>query len=260
MRLAPDSFVLSLALLTFAASCATPASPISDAQAHEAQRPVVVELFSSEGCSSCPPADIVLRDLARHREQGQAEIIAIEAHVDYWNGLGWADPFSSPAWSARQRVYSAAMGNRSVYTPQAVIDGRADRLGSDREGVLEAIAEAAKRPKARIALSREQATIRVSISSLPSPHAEAQVLLGMTEEGLATAVLRGENAGATVVHGPVLRSLEVIGQIGAGDTSFVGAKSVAPPSAWKKDKLHVVVIVQAKEKREIIGAAALPWG
>jgi hypothetical protein len=256
MRLALPHLV-PLALVGLAA-CSTPTSPIPPAEAGEARSPVVVELFSSEGCSSCPPADIVLRDLARGK--GAAEIIALEEHVDYWNHLGWSDPFSSPAWSERQRVYSTAMGHSSVYTPQVVIDGTAELVGSDKEGVLGAIAAAAKRPKARVSLSRDGDTLHIAISDLPAPHAESDVLVTITEDGLSTAIPRGENAGATVVHAPVARSMEKIGSIGASESRFVGERLVTRTPGWKKDKLRVIVLVQTKEKRAILGAGAIPWG
>lgn len=159
-------FALPFVLL---AGCSTRSSPVPALEAADARRAVVVELFSSEGCSSCPPADVVLRNLARAGTHGSAEIIAIEEHVDYWNYLGWADPFSNAAWTARQRAYAQAMGFRGVYTPQAVIDGQADVIGSDQQGILEAIAEASKRPKARVLLARAGDELRVTISELPKP-------------------------------------------------------------------------------------------
>jgi hypothetical protein len=220
----------------------------------------VIELFSSEGCSSCPSADIVLRDLARAGTHGNADIIAIEEHVDYWNYLGWSDPFSSADWSARQRVYSTAMGHRGVYTPQAVIDGYAEIVGSDKEGLLETITEAAKRPKARVALVRDGDTLRVTISDLPKPFVDAEVFFTTTEEGLSTAVPRGENAGVTIVHAPIARSMEKLGAIRAGETTFAVEKIVPRIEDTKKSRTKAIVIVQATAKKAIVGAAAIPWG
>jgi len=255
MRLA--ALLLAIPLL---AACSKQSSPIPAAEAAEARRPVVVELFSSEGCSSCPPADIVLRDLSRAGSHGGAEIIAIEEHVDYWNDLGWADPFSSPAWSARQRAYSTAMGHRSVYTPQAVIDGQAELVGSDKEGVLEAIAEAAKKPKARVTLTREGDVLRVAVTEMPAPRVEAEVLVALTEEGLATAVPRGENAGVTVVHAPIARSMEKIGTFNAVENIFAMDATLPKTPDAKRGKQKAIVIVQATGKKAILGAAAIPWG
>lgn len=242
------------------AACSTRSSPIPPTEAAETRRAVVVELFSSEGCSSCPSADIVLRDLARAGTHGTAEIIAIEEHVDYWNYLGWSDPFSSADWSARQRAYSTAMGFRGVYTPQAVVDGHTDIIGSDKDGLLEAITEAAKRPKARVLVVRDANTLRVTISELPKPMIDAEVLFTTTEEGLSTAVPRGENAGVTVVHAPIARSMEKLGVIRAGELTFATEKSLPRIDDAKKNKMKAIVIVQGTGKKVILGSAAIPLG
>lgn len=250
-----------LAALPFllSAACSTRSSPIPSSEAAEARRPIVVELFSSEGCSSCPPADLVVRDLARLGNHGSAEIVAIEQHVDYWNYLGWADPFSTAASTERQRVYAKAMGYRGVYTPQVVIDGVAEMVGSDKEGILEAITNAAKRPKAQVRLVRDADTVRVTISDLPQPRIEADVLLTTTEEGLSTAVPRGENAGTTVIHAPIARSFEKLGVIATNETSFAAEKLLPKLNDAKKGKVRAIVIVQATEKKAIIGTASIPW-
>ena len=245
--------------ILLAAGCSSRSSPIPPLEAADARRVVVIELFSSEGCSSCPSADIVLRDLARLGVHGAADIIAIEEHVDYWNYLGWSDPFSSAVWTARQRAYAQAMGFRGVYTPQAVIDGQTDVIGSDKEGILEAVAAAAKRAKARVLLARDKETLRVTISELPQPLVEADVFFTTTEEGLSTAVPRGENAGVTVVHAPIARTMEKIGSIRAGETTFVAAKSLPSIEEAKKSRTKAVVIVQANGKKAILGAASIPF-
>ena len=116
---------------------------------------MILELFTSEGCSSCPPADIVLAALAKGQPVPGADILALELHVDYWNSLGWADPFSNPAHAVRQRAYGDAFKQRSIYTPQLVVDGHAELLGSSGDAAKEAIAAAARAPKARVAITRE---------------------------------------------------------------------------------------------------------
>jgi len=186
---------------------------------------------------------------------GNVEMIGMEEHVDYWNGLGWNDPYSSAAWSERQRVYSGAMDRSNVYTPQAVVDGQFEVVGSDREGLLEIIAEAAKKPKARVVLSRDGDTLRIAISELPAPAVEADVLLVMTEEGLSTAVTRGENKGLTMAHAPIARSMEAIGVISANEPVFTATRPVA--SAAKK---RAVVMVQARGTKAILGAGAVLLG
>src|SRR5207247_6514404 len=103
------------------------ALPIAPVQATE--RPTVVELFTSEGCSSCPPADTLLAQLAEERLAGNIELIALEEHVDYWNDLGWTDPFSSRDWTLRQYLYSQALGSGSPYTQEMVVDGTVELVG-----------------------------------------------------------------------------------------------------------------------------------
>ena len=252
-------FALGLPFILLA-GCSSRSSPVPPTEAADARRSVVIELFSSEGCSSCPPADIVLRNLARAGTHGSAEIIAIEEHVDYWNYLGWADPFSNAAFTARQRSYAEAMGFRGVYTPQAVVDGQADVIGNDQEGILEAIAEAAKRPKARVLLARERDELRVTISELPKPLVDAEVLFTWTEEGLSTAVPRGETAGVTVVHAPIARTIETLGTIRAGENTFATTKGLPRITDAKKSKTRAIVIIQATSKKAILGAASIPFG
>lgn len=242
------------------AGCSTQASPIPSVEAADARRPVVVELFSSEGCSSCPPADVVLRDLARAGTHKNADIIALEEHVDYWNYLGWTDPFSNASWTARQRAYARAMGFRGVYTPQAVVDGRTDVVGSDKDGMLEAIAQAAQRPKARVALARAGETLRVTISELPLPRVDVDVFFAMTEDGLSTAIPRGENAGVTLVHAPIARSMEKLGTVASGETTWTVEKPWPRIVDAKKPKTKGVVIVQMAGTKSIVGAGVIPLG
>ncbi len=115
--------------------------------------PVVVELFTSEGCSSCPPADELLRRLEQAQGIAGADVIALELHVDYWNRLGWADPFSAPQFSARQGDYADRFDNESVYTPQMVVDGQTEFPGGNQAKARTAIVAAAQKPKAEIALA-----------------------------------------------------------------------------------------------------------
>jgi hypothetical protein len=221
--------------------------------------PVLVELFSSEGCSSCPPADVVLRDLAALQPIADTEIVALEMHVDYWNDLGWPDPFSSEAYTARQRSYARALGDRSMYTPQMVVDGRVGFTGSQAGTARAAIAAAAKAPKARVTLTRSGDTLTLAVSDLPEPVAAADVLLALAEEGLSTDVRRGENAGAVLAHGPVVRALKKLGSIapGAKGRAFEASESVTLPPAWSRAKVRAVVFVQATETLAIVGAASV---
>jgi hypothetical protein len=242
--------VVALALVE---SCAADAAP-PEARADAPRRAVVLELFTSEGCSSCPPADAVLRRLARDSSVGGAEVIALELHVDYWNGLGWADPFSSPAFSARQRAYADVMNKRGVYTPQLVVDGAAELLGSHESGARRAIESAASAPKARIDLERDGAKIVVTVPQQPSA-AGADVFVGLTEADLVTAVARGENAGATLAHGPVVRELRRAGTVGSnGVFRAAFTPSLAGVHA---DRARAFAFLQRPADLKIGGAASI---
>jgi hypothetical protein len=228
------------------------------------RRPVVVELFTSEGCSSCPPADSLLTGLAEQQPVDGAEIIALEEHVDYWNDLGWRDPFSSGDWTARQSVYAEVLRNGNPYTPQMVVDGSVEFVGSHAGRAGQAIQEAAREEKIPVALSLENPSaagtqnLRVEVGKLEriTKGDTADVWLAVTEAGLHSAVTRGENAGADLHHAAVVRSLRKIGEAkGAGENSYAGDVSLPLRAEWKRENLRAVVFVQEKKSRRIVGAA-----
>ncbi len=226
-------------------------------------RPVVVELFTSEGCSSCPPADALLAKLDQQQRLGNAEIIALEEHVNYWDQLGWRDPFSAEQWTQRQQEYASSFGNEGVYTPQMVVDGRTEFVGSAQGRARAAIAEAVQLPKAEIALSNldvsgGQARVKIDVKMLPSSATrDAQVWLAVTETGLHSNVKRGENAGEDLHHAAVVRSLRKVGDAAASrQTAYAGQQEVRLDSSWKQENLRVVVFVQDPKSRHILGAAS----
>jgi hypothetical protein len=230
--------------------------------------PVLVELFTSEGCSSCPPADDLLVQLEKTQPIPGAEVIVLSQHVDYWNQLGWADPYSSAEFSARQGDYSTAFGHDGVYTPQMIVDGQAEFVGSNRERASEAIKEAARAPKATISLSRSEATANANASTIPlqvrveglppvSAGDTAEVLLAVTESDLRSAVSRGENSGRRLTHTAVVRQLSVIGTAAAGNSvAFTASPVVTVSNAWKRANLRAVVFVQERQSRKVLGAAS----
>lgn len=240
-----------------------PAAQTSAPPATNAARvPVVVELFTSEGCSSCPPADEVLQELERTQPVAGAEIIPLSLHVDYWNYIGWADPFSSAAYSQRQNDYAAAFGRGRIYTPQMVVDGRAEFVGSEENRARRSIAEAAQQPKAAVTLQRQdgkdgQPALSVKVEKIPAVSAgdEAEVVLAVTESGLRSSVARGENAGRRLTHTAVVRQLTTLGTAREG---FQASPSLAPDKAWQRSNLRAVVLVQERRRRRILGAATVP--
>ncbi len=223
------------------------------AEPADAPVPVVVELFTSEGCSSCPPADALLRELDRTQPIKGVQVIPLEMHVDYWNDLGWADPFSSQAYSARQRGYAAALGTGRVYTPQAVVDGETEMVGSSAGSLREAIASHRRAPPASVALSRRpDGALEVHVT-LGEAVGRPEVFLALTEGGLSTEVRRGENAGRTLPHAPVVRSFAKLGAVASGQFA---ATAPLPPRGARRD-LRAVVLVQDPATRRVFGAASL---
>lgn len=243
------------------------ATTATAAPAVGARVPVLVELFTSEGCSSCPPADDVLSQLDKTQPLPGVEVIVLSQHVDYWNQLGWADPYSSADFSARQSAYSAAFGRDGVYTPQMVVDGQAEFVGSNRERAREAIASAARAPKAAVTLDRSATTadanaatialqVRVEKPPAISNGDTAEVLLAITESNLLSSVSRGENSGRRLMHTAVVRQLSVVGTVsGESNKAFTASPVVTLDKKWQRANLRAVVFVQERASRKVLGAA-----
>ena len=168
--------------------------------------PVVVELFTSQGCLSCPPADAFLADLARRRD-----VLALSFHVTYWNGLGWADPFALQAATDRQRAYARHFGDDEVYTPEMVVNGASGFVGSRRRVGLAAIAQAERtaRSAAAIGIGRSAGDI---VITLGPGSADADVLLVGFDAHHRTHIGRGENGGLELDESDIVRSIEVAGR------------------------------------------------
>jgi hypothetical protein len=214
---------------------------LADIPAIAAERPIVVELFTSEACSSCPPADALLTALA-----ARPDVLALSFHVDYWDGLGWKDPFSSAAATARQQRYARLLGTAGVYTPQIVVDGRWEAVGSEESAVEEAIA-AARRMAVGIPVSVmfDHGTARIAIGAAAGTGAGSVVLIGFDRRHV-DRVGGGENDGRTIAHVDVVRGIAEVGQFdGKGE-------DITAPVSWRADRLAVLV---ADAGGHIIGAA-----
>ncbi|MGY3091356.1 hypothetical protein ACVWYF_004422 [Hymenobacter sp. UYAg731] len=219
--------------------------------------PVVVELFTSEGCSSCPSADVALRELETAQSVAGVEVIALGQHVDYWNNLGWKDPFSSPQFTARQRWYAEGFSEGN-YTPQAVVNGRYEFVGSQRSTLAEKVAQAAQAPRATVALARAaDGALTVQVSSLPAGTKAATVELALTETGLSSQVGRGENSGRLLRHAAVVRTWRQLGTV-KPDGTFAATAPLALNSGWNTDHLRAVVLVQETGSHHIVGVGSLP--
>jgi hypothetical protein len=183
--------------------------------------PVLVELFTSEGCSSCPPADVLLERLDRSQPVRGAELIVLSEHVDYWNDIGWKDPYSSHEYSERQSAYAEHFGLRSIYTPQMVVDGNVELVGSDERRAVQAIENAKKAEKIPVSLSsvhfEANNTIALHVETgpfiAPITAQSANLLLAIADESDESRVSRGENAGRTLRHVAVLRNLVRAGTV-----------------------------------------------
>jgi hypothetical protein len=243
-----------------------PSSHVFGRSPSPARSPVVVELFTSEGCSSCPPADALLAKLAEQPPAENVQVIALEEHVDYWDELGWVDPFSSREWTSRQYSYAGPLGNGNPYTPQMVVQGQAEFVGNHASQARQKILDAAGNATAPVALEQSKGdgkpavNLAVSIGKFTgtAKGGGAEVWLAITETGLHSAVTGGENAGHELRHAAIVRTMRKIGEAKAdGEPSF-SANATAPLRAeWKRENLRAVVFVQEKKSRRILGAAEI---
>jgi hypothetical protein len=221
---------------------------------------VVLELFTSEGCSSCPPADDVLRDLAK-----DSNVVALSFHVTYWNRLGWKDSFSQKIFDERQYAYGEKFKANGVYTPQTVINGAAEMVGSKRGEVSKAVKAALETPsKVKIALKTtvKDDEIQVQYSLSGEVPKDAVLQFALVESGFATKVKRGENSGQTLKHDNVVRDFEAKKAIsrfsGCCYTPYTeGSLSFFPLSGWNVTNCSVVAFVQERGLGRIVGAAKI---
>jgi hypothetical protein len=197
-------------LLTLLASCTTATVTAAAADPVHGGAPVVIELFTSQGCSSCPPADQLLANLAHAGQSNGRAIAPLAFHVDYWNDLGWADPYSLPAWTERQQQYARALADDRVYTPELIVGGAKGVVGSDTAAVTEAI-QRADRPAKLIAAALWRNDVVTISATAP---ADAEVWVAVWEDGTPTRVTRGENAGETLGGEHVVRKLERVASAG----------------------------------------------
>ena len=234
--LAPDGLFSNRAVAEMAISKDSPGAP------------VVVELFTSQGCSSCPPADELLGELA-----GQPGVLALEMHVDYWDYIGWEDLYATPAITDRQRSYMRDLGLRYVYTPQMVIDGHDDVIGSHRGSVLKKIDAAAAKPKpVRVTVDPANGG-RVLIGEGHAPEDGATVWLVTFDREHKTPVKRGENAGETLSNYHVVREMDAIGHWNGAALEI--ALDLQGAAAAGRD--GCAIIVQTGATGPVLGAAMM---
>ncbi len=218
-------------------------------------QPVLVELFTSEGCSSCPPADQLLTDLDREQPIAGVSLVVLSEHVDYWNSLGWKDPYSSREWSDRQSTYAGRFRLDSVYTPQMVIHGDRQVNGSDRRAVLDAVTESAAGPQVSIVISsltRIGDRVQVSFTA-GAANAGTPVFAVIADDRDQSSVPRGENAGRTLHHVAVARSITPIARLAATPVSDRAELPLPRYSASRP--LRLLLFAQDAKTGHILGVA-----
>jgi len=242
-------------------------TPAAGAASADNRIPVIVELFTSEGCSSCPPADRLLAKLLEKQPIENVEIIGLEQHVDYWDRLGWRDPFSSSQFTKRQSKYGGVFRLRSIYTPQMVVDGTHQFVGSERGDALDAITASAHQPKAKVdvalSLSASEGqgrrlAVKVQVQDVPetAKSQRLEVVLAVIEDGLESKISRGENRGKVLSHRGVTRHFATIGTFEPNQSpDFSGESEIRLDPSWELSNLKAVVFVQTSRSREILGAA-----
>lgn len=240
--------------LWFATAERSPASTASST--------VVVELFTSQGCSSCPPADRLLSEIARQPATA-GTVIPLAFHVDYWNHIGWRDPFSSARWSARQREYARAIAGSQVYTPQIVVDGVSQLVGNSERHVRAEIArrlEAGDRGTVTIdRAALEGNAVRVSVRARldPALRRRARIVVALFENGAVTPVTRGENAKRTLTNDCIVRSLSAATTVD-GPAEATATVTIPLEPGWRADRLGLAAYLQDPQTLAIYAGAARP--
>lgn len=207
--------------------------------------PVVVELYTSQGCSSCPAADALLHELAERED-----VIALALHVDYWDYIGWKDPFGNPAHSDRQRAYAAEGNRRSVYTPEMVVNGVTDIVGAKPMKLAKAISDhARKAPRLAMEISRDGDDLRISARSLAQVPDDMTIHMLRYTPMQTTEIKRGENAGKTLKYANIVEGWTVLGSWDGTSPLAMVAPAPGPKPA--------VVIIQSRTAGPILAAARL---
>ncbi len=213
----------------------------------------LIELFTSEGCSSCPPADALLAEIVHEARREGKRIYPLSFHVDYWDYIGWQDPYASKSFSERQRGYAQALRNSRIYTPQMIVNGATEFVGSDRKKLRAALEAAlAEAPPYTISLenittSSAEWKFSYSVSELPN---QADIHVAVVERGLAQTVNRGENSGKRLTHENVVRAFATV-------NSRAGQISLKVPSDVKRANCSAIAYMQESEKMKVLAATQI---
>jgi hypothetical protein len=233
----------------------------SATDAQQSASPVLIELFTAEGCSSCPPADAFLRILDESQPVAGAQLIMLGEHVDYWDDQGWRDPFSSASLTDRQRGYERALGRTEPYTPQFIVDGTSEMRLSERPKIAQLLKDAAASPKIPVSIDslKIEPGTPAYLSGTVTADGNAQghksdVFLGLALDHFESKVLRGENRGQTLTHVAVLLELVKLGALTPGG-KFSQDFRVPVKAGVDPGNLRVIGFVQESRYGKVIGAA-----
>lgn len=240
--------------LTAALGVQTPAKTANS----NLKTPVVLELFTSEGCSSCPPADRLLESLDEKQPFGGADLVVLSEHVDYWNGDGWVDPYSSKLFSARQRWYAEQFGLASVYTPQLVVDGYWEMVGGNAVEMRNAVETAIHNEKVGLTLANavrngDRIKFHLTSADLPETEGAVTVYVALAENKVQSNVRGGENGGRSLTHVAVVRAFVSVGTV-TGGSSFSKDIAIPMPTGAASNGYRVVAFLQGDKSHKIVGA------
>jgi hypothetical protein len=225
------------------------------------QRAVLVELFTSEGCSSCPPADALLRQVNGSRTSAGLLVVGISEHVTYWNQLGWSDPYSSPIYTDRQTAYGQRFRLEGVYTPQMVINGAEQIVGSDRAALAQAVQkEAEQKPRMSLSIlslsaAGDKLTVKFSTGG-EVPAKGVDVIAVLADDSDKSNVLHGENSGQLLAHVSVARSIARVGKV---QTAGERTVQIQIPSSFQASQgHHLILFAQTPGNGRVLGTDTKP--
>lgn len=243
-------FLFVFSLSVFSACSIQPVESQKVSENPQSKRPVLIELFTSEGCATCPPADKILAYLEKQQPATQADIITLALHVDYWDQYGWKDEFSSPLFSRRQEIYGEKFKLKSIYTPQMIVDGETEFVGNEPGKAVNTVIKALDNKKADVEISRAGEKVKIKITDFPA-HEESTVYFVVAEDNLSNKVKRGENAGQKLEHVSVARELKSIGSIDAKTNDFEVEIDLTIQPKWETKNLKIIVFAQENASRKV---------
>lgn len=257
---AVKSFVVATAIIFMNCGATAQKAVGANSAQPESQAGILVELFTSEGCSSCPPADELLRRIdSRVMPNGYA-IVVLGEHVDYWDGSGWHDRFSSRDYTERQQEYARRLNTSGPYTPEIVVDGRREFVGNDGRRLQSALAEAATKPKISVVmgtaeLAGSELILNVRVGSLPRDAKPSDLYIALADNSDETRVGGGENSGRTLHHVAAAQSLQKIARVGT--EGLEKQIRLRIPKSVNSENLRAVAYIQEKDFGAVLGAATL---